>query len=1711
MTTDSMVLDQLCGLHGIATEYTDDTGNARRVPVTTKRSLLAAMGLDLDETSDLLSLLEDHEAHGWQRLLPPVLVGRHGESMLVPLTVTGSQVDSEISWRLFLENGEQRDGRVRPSELNVTAVYQGNQAIRYAFPLPVLPDIGYHRLELLGPDRSAVSMALIVAPGRCYRPEALSKQERLWGPAFQLYALRSQRNWGIGDLTDLRSVLAGTAELGAAVVGLNPLHALFPRYPAHIDPYNPSSRLYLNVLYLDVEAIPDFSNCPAAQEAVGDPQFQARLRALRANDKVDYEAVTEAKLTILETLYRAFRDQHLNAESARGNAFRAFLTEEGEALHRQSLFDALHEHLRRDDSVPWNWTAWPEPYRNPNSAQVAAFAETHRERLEFYAYLQWQLAEQLEAAARQSLESNLGIGLLQDLAVSANRYGADAWASQDLYPVNVSLGAPPDECFRQGQDWGLAPINPICLFENAYQPFIDLLRKAMRHNGALRITQIMGLSRLFWIPAGGAPADGTYVAYPFDDLLAILALESQRHRCLIIGDHPGSARDAVSEALSAAGVFAQELFYLAKKPDGDFHSPDDFAAQTLVAISDPDLPTLNGYWQGVDLILRDKLDMYSCQEIRDAQIVERAQDRARLRVALERQGLLPADVDVHAISIPEMTPELTRSIHRYLARSPAQLMLVRMEDVFAQVEQTNLPGIGLDQYPNWQYRLPLNLEDWFADQRLLDLANALREERGVPKRIAPLAVTPSLVKPRIPDVTYRLQFHSGFTFNQATAIVPYLQALGISHCYASPYLSARPGSSHGYDIIDHNTLNPEIGGREDFERFSDTLKRNRMGQILDVVPNHMGVMGSDNAWWLDVLENGPAALHASFFDIDWQPFETERRDKILLPVLGDHYGVVLENGELQLIFDAATGTLRVQYYQHLFPIDPREYPRVLGNRIEQLEARLGCDDQDFLVYQSLLTAFGHLPGRHETNPEKAAERQRDKEIHKRRLRQLCERSPDILWFVEENVRLFNGTQGMAQSFDTLHGLLEAQAYRLSFWRVASDSINYRRFFDINDLAGLRMEHEAVFRETHALVLDLLAQGRLDGLRIDHPDGLYDPRQYFQRLQEALVVPPAPVNRGEADDKPLYVVVEKILESYERLPPDWPVHGTTGYDFANLLNALLVDAGSEQAMSQIYADFIGEPIDFEEMLYECKKLIMESSLASELTVLATEISRLAGLDRRTRDFSPISLWRTLTEIVAWFPVYRTYITPAGYSEDDKHYVDWAVSKAKKRSQAADIGIFDFVRDVLLTVIAEGKPAPYRERVIAFAMKFQQYTGPLMAKGLEDTCFYRYNRLTSLNEVGGDPRRFGLSVSGFHYANQDRAKNWPHAMLATSTHDSKRSEDVRARINVLSELSQDWEKHLKRWCRINRTKKRLLDEQAAPSTNDEYLIYQTLIGAWPLEEMDEAGRQNFCTRIEEYMLKAVKEAKVHSSWINPNPAYEEAVVSFVRALLEPEKNRFLDEFLPLQQRVARFGLFNSLSQTLLKLTSPGVPDIYQGNEIWDFSLVDPDNRRPVNYGLRQRLLRNLENLVSVPDTALAARVRSLLDTLEDGRVKLYLTWKTLQHRRHHQELYRGGEYAPVSVVGSKADHVCAFARRYQDTEVIVVVPRLWAKLLKGEPEHQPLGKEVWEDTRLDLPASETLNYRNLFTGEILPSEVNEGATSLPLAGLLRHFPVALLMTS
>src|SRR5438128_8378914 len=945
--------------------------------------------------------------------------------------------------------------------------------------------------------------------------------------------------------------------------------------------------------------------------------------------------------------------------------------------------------------------------------------------------------------------------------------------------------------------------------------------------------------------------------------------------------------------------------------------------------------------------------------------------------------------------------------------------------------------------------------------------------------------------PRIPTCTYRLQFNRWFTFAQAREIVPYLRALGVSDVYASPYFQAGLDSLHGYDSADHNKLNVAIGSEEDYEAWIKELHAHEMGQVLDFVPNHMGITEAGNKWWADVLENGPSSMYAPYFDIDWRPLKSELRDKVLLPILSDQYGRVLERGELRVRFEE--GAFYLEYGNQKLPLAPGTYRFVLEIALQNLAEYQG--EEFYAEFQSILTALEYLPRRTETDPEKIAERAREKEIVKRRLERRCQEAPQVQRAIEKALAKINGRPGDPRSFDWLDELLNAQSYRLAFWRVAAEEINYRRFFDVNDLAAIRMELPEVFDAAHQLVVDLVRTGAVAGLRIDHPDGLYLPKEYLDALQRRCAKTlgmPLP-----KDGRAVYMIAEKILTGSEKLRADWPLHGTTGYDFANHVAQVLVDASAEGAITKAFPRFIGHTMHFGHLVYAKKRLVMRIALANEVEVLGNMLDRLSEKNRWYRDFTLEALARAVRETIACFPVYRTYLAPGRpVSDEDRQVVERAVAAAERRNPAIEESVFNFLRDILLFRFPEKLDDDARAAHTHFVLKFQQATGPIMAKGHEDTVFYLYNRLTALNEVGGEPQQFGLSVDAFHERNLDRHRNWPATSHATSQHDTKRSEDVRARMVAISEIPELWRRSLQRWRTVNRRWKKDVNELEAPDANEEYLLYQTLLGTWPVgangAPAENVGPEHI-ERIQAYMTKALNEAKLNTSWIQPNEEWLAATRDFVAKILEPGgKNKFLATFLPVVEEIARLGAINSLAQTLLKLTSPGVPDIYQGNEIWDFSLVDPDNRRPVDYKTRAEM-----------PSRLSSKAREeLLQNWPDGRIKMFLTQRALQIRNEQVDLFQRGNYLPLHATGAFADCCISFARQLDRDWAIVIVPRLSSRI--GFP---PIG-ERWKDTVIDVPENLSLERGlEIFTGRELSIQnrqirVAEALSGLPFAMVINQ---------
>ncbi len=905
----------------------------------------------------------------------------------------------------------------------------------------------------------------------------------------------------------------------------------------------------------------------------------------------------------------------------------------------------------------------------------------------------------------------------------------------------------------------------------------------------------------------------------------------------------------------------------------------------------------------------------------------------------------------------------------------------------------------------------------------------------------------------IPLATYRLQFGAHAGFDAAAVIAPYLAAIGISHLYASPWFEARGEGSHGYDITDFNAANPVLGGNTGLDRLCATLAQNGLGHIADFVPNHMGIGKTFNPWWSDVLAWGQESPHAAAFDIDWNPGHPHLRGKVEVPILGKPYGQALENGDLVLRFDADRGRFAVWYFDHRFPINPRSYPAIIaaGGQVPPALAEIN-------------RRFEHAtPG--------------DTQDLESRLARLAAATA-VKQHLRRATAVFVGKPGDHESHRSLHDLLERQCYRLSYWRTAQDEINYRHFFNIADLAGIRVEKPDVFASIHGLVGRLLRTGVLAGLRIDHIDGLHDPRTYCERLRDMSSRAPG----GAA-----YIVVEKILAADEALPKDWPVAGTTGYDFLTQVNALLVDPRGEKALTHLYGDFAGRNEGFEEVACRARRFAVTRLFGGDLDALVQKLHAIGQRDWSTRDHTVRKLHEALLEILCRFPVYRTYITADGASDRDRSVIMRAVTDTKRDCPAlAADGLLDFVAAALSGDHLSGDP-----EVLRFAMRFQQASGPIAAKGIEDTAFYRYNRLIVLNEVGGDPGRFGLDLDAFHRLNRDRAAFWPHGMLATATHDTKRGEDARARLAVLSERPAEWHEHVLRWSRYNRR-----HADAAIDPNDEYLLYQALIGAWPVDMFGSAwpapALARFRGRITAFMRKAVREAGEQSSWAYPDEAYENALDRFIAYALDREKNNTLPDMAAFAERIAALGVANSLAQLVLKCTCPGLPDIYQGTELWDLSLVDPDNRAPADFAARSAMVPKLKAIGRLSGQDRIAALERLTQAWPDGRIKFFVLLQLLALRQDRAELFTHGSYEPLKAEGEQADRIVAFRRVHDGQAVTVIAARHRASLPEAG----------WGDTALP---SQLRSWRNIFDGRT----VAESGDRLPVAEALRHLPAAVLV--
>lgn len=937
---------------------------------------------------------------------------------------------------------------------------------------------------------------------------------------------------------------------------------------------------------------------------------------------------------------------------------------------------------------------------------------------------------------------------------------------------------------------------------------------------------------------------------------------------------------------------------------------------------------------------------------------------------------------------------------------------------------------------------------------------------------------------RIPSATYRVQFNKDFRFEDALGLVPYLHQLGITDLYASPILRARAGSAHGYDQVEPTRLNPELGTEEDFRRLTDSLRRHDMGLLLDIVPNHMAA-SMDNPWWRNVLEHGRASPYAGFFDIQWvEGTDPNLQDRVLLPILGDHYAVVLEKQELRLELD--DDGFYVRYWDNRLPVDPATYPSIL----EECEPALASDapQSDHGALKRLLRAASALPPRSVTGPSRIRERQESVEALKTDLWRVYNGRPSVRACIDRALRTLNGKRGQPESFAALDRLLTSQPYRLSYWRTGAERLNYRRFFDVTSLAAMRIQSPRVFRAMHELLFRLAKEGRVTGFRIDHIDGLHDPLAYLRQLQRAL--------GGD-----FYVVVEKILVGDEALPSDWPVAGTTGYDFLNYVNGALVDEKGVQALGDLYDQMLGESVLVADITFEQQKRVMQDLFQAEVRALASTLEQLAQDDRYARDFDAATLQNLIVEVAASLPVYRTYVRSSRVSRRDREHVERAIEDARRRETGLSDEALAFFRRVLLLETPPDCSRETRREWLRFVMRWQQFTGPVMAKGVEDTSLYVFNRLISLNEVGSDPPEIeaSLGVAQFHRKNGLRARRWPHTLNATSTHDTKRSEDVRARINVLSEMPDEWGRRLMRWSGLNEELKWEMEGGPRPDANEEMLIYQTLVGCWPLHPEEDDDLEE---RLKAYIIKAGREAKVNTNWLSPNEEHEAALTGFIHGLLDERVSaEFLADFRQFHEAIAFHGALNSLSQALLKATSPGVPDFYQGSTLWDFSLVDPDNRRPVDFRRRFDLLDTVQGKDEPDGSRLVA---SLLQDWRSGAVKLYLTAGALRYRLQHPGVFSKGDYRPLQLSGPRRTNAIAFARGGRERPVIVVVPRLTSKITT--PGRWPLGVGAWGETSLRLPQGAPAAWRNVLGGSVAKKQGQTGR--LPLSEVFSDFPCALL---
>lgn len=1464
----------------------------------------------------------------------------------IEIAIKAEEISDTYNWVFESENGNIDEGKFIASMLKKFDTKDEDAYIKLKFNIPLNIELGYHHFKIFKNSREFLNIKLIVVPDKCFAPEAVAKNKRIFGPKIHLANI----NFPNGSY-NIKTILKTLSAFDANIISLGSINQTSINENGLYNPSLPSNRMFFDTLFLNIDDILKFIEDKELKAKFLSREFEIQSYNPEKLEEINYKEIYEIKLKKYRLIYESFRDYHIKINSDKSRLFYSYIKEKGEKLHKSALFIALQEFLSNEDEKYNLWTQWPKAYQDSKDKIVEQFEKNNSELIDFYKFLLWQAEVQMQEAGQTSFDEQLGIGICTDFSFCIDSNAAEIWAYRDYFSKDAVIKEDKTE------EINCPALIPQKLIQTGYSYFVELIRSNMHYSGALKFLNFNYILNFLW-EVDVEKAKKTFeVQYRIEDLLGIIALESQRNKCMIIVEFSTIPED-YKELFKQYNIFEEE---------------------------------------GIDF--------------------------------------------------EEITDE-------------------------SQLEQY------FEKFKKYK-------------------------EEIIPKIIA-----------KIPDATYRLQFNKDFTFNDAKEIIPYLKKLGISHVYASPLLSPRKGSQHGYDVVNYNEINQEAGTFEEFEAFVDTLHFYGLGLILDIVPNHMGIC-KENNWWMDILENGQSSKYSHFFDIDWKPIKKELTGKVLLPVLGDHYGIVLTSGQIYFSLDAKKGKLFANYYEHELPLNPSSYPIILEHRIDVLKARLGSSNKDFQEYLSIITVFKNLPKHTTIDYEKIEERNREKQIASERLSNLCSNNYIIKGFIDENLIDFKCSPNNEISVEKVHNLLEEQIYRLAFWRVSADEINYRRFFDINDLAAVCVEHPDVFTDIHSFVLNLIENKKIDGLRIDHPDGLLDPAKYYKKLQmEISKKIGVDFNQNDknlfASEKlPFYIVAEKILAPSEQIPQNWAIHGTVGYDFLNSVNGLFIKSENKNIFTDYYYSFIQKEIDFDEMSIDCKKIIMNTSLSAELNVLSNYLNQISEMYLFSRDYTLNSLRNALIELIACFPVYRTYISAEEESANSGDYIKCAINRAKKRSFITDRLIFDFIEEVLLLKLEENIDSERYKAILNFTLKFQQYTGPLMAKGIEDTFFYRYNRMISLNEVGSNPNKFGISIEEFHQQNLCRIEITPNSMLSSSTHDTKRSEDVRSRLSAISELPQEWENLVKKLHTINKSFPKKLSDLPILDKNDEYLIYQCLIGIWEMKEFKKENCKMLRERLENYILKAIKEAKVHTSWLNVNSEYEKSVSNFIKRLFNhPFGHPFWKIFLPFENLITNIGYLNSISQCVLKLTSPGVPDVYQGCEIFKFTVVDPDNRRQVDYKKSNELFERIQPLVNFnPETDNFDLFKQILHPLNSNLIKLFYVTTILNFRNQNSNLFKSGKYIPLNINGQHANHFVAFARIFENQAIIVVVPRLVRNLIFKNNPFQ-LNMEMMDDTTIEIPLElKNFSWVDIFT----KSKVEAVNEKIFVKDVLEIFPATTLCGS